>query len=106
MLSRTLARDKLKCEEFRGGAMSINNDNTFKAATDAELLTYCKQYKEWQKTGILTDNELGKLRDIYSEKSNIWQIQLMTDLLDALIDRFTARQKNQIDAGIDYFSIF
>lgn len=66
----------------------MSDDNMFKEATDSELLRYCKQYREWQKTGMLPDNELGKLRDIWVKKSNTWQVNVIADLLDILIDKF------------------
>ena len=40
------------------------------------------------KTGMLPDNELGKLRDNWSKKSNTWQVNIIADLLDILIDKF------------------
>lgn len=45
-------------------------ENIFKSATDEELKVYCQQYREWQKTGMIPDNKLGKIRDLYSECSN------------------------------------
>lgn len=38
-------------------------ENIFKSATDEELKVYCQQYREWQKTGMIPDNKLGKIRD-------------------------------------------
>jgi hypothetical protein len=63
-------------------------ENMFKSATDEELKVYCQQYREWQKTGMIPDNKLGKIRDLYSECSNTWQVNLMADLLDVLMERW------------------
>ena len=63
-------------------------DNLFKIVSDEELLIYCQQYREWQKTGMIPDNELGKMRDEYSAYSNTWQVNLIADLLDVLMDRW------------------
>ena len=62
--------------------------NLFKNVSDEELLVYCQQYREWQKTGMIPDNELGKMRDEYSAYSNTWQVNLIADLLDVLMDRW------------------
>ena len=63
-------------------------ENKFINATDEELTMYCQQFKEWQKTGELPDNELGKMRDIYSLQSNVWQVVMIDHLLDVLMDRW------------------
>ena len=63
-------------------------ENKFANVTDEELTLYCRQFKEWQKTGELPDNELGKMRDIYSLQSNVWQVVMIDHLLDVLMDRW------------------
>lgn len=63
-------------------------ENRFINVTDEELTVYCQQFKEWQKTGELPDNELGKMRDIYSLESNVWQVVMIDHLLDVLMDRW------------------
>ena len=45
-------------------------ENLFTNVSDEELKLYWEQYKEWQKTCIIPDNELGKLRDIYCQRSS------------------------------------
>lgn len=63
-------------------------ENLFKNVTDEELKVYCKQYREWQKTGMIPHNELGKMRDLYAAYSNTWQVNLIADLLDVLMERW------------------
>lgn len=62
--------------------------NQFKDATDQELVLYCRQYKEWQKIGVIPDNELGKIRDYYASRSSMWQVRLIADLLDVVMERY------------------
>lgn len=63
-------------------------ENLFKNVTDEELKVYCQQYREWQKTGMIPNNELGKMRDLYAAYSNTWQVNLIADLLDVLMERW------------------
>lgn len=64
-------------------------ENKFANATDEELKIYCQQYREWRKTGVIPDNELGKMRDIYFAYANMtWQVNMIADLLDVLMDRW------------------
>ena len=67
--------------------------NLFKNVSDEELLVYCQQYREWQKTGMMTDNELGKMRDENTAYSNTWQVNLIADLLDVLMDRWMKKTR-------------
>ena len=69
-------------------------ENRFRNASDEELKVYCQQYREWQKTSVILDNELGKMRDYYSSWSNTWQINLIADLLDVLMERWMGKEKN------------
>lgn len=41
--------------------------NLFLEKTEKELSTLYEQYLEWNKLGVLGDNELGKIRDMYCE---------------------------------------
>lgn len=68
-------------------------ENLFKNVSDEELLVYCQQYREWQKTGMIPDNELGKMRDKYSAYTNTWQVNLMTDLLDVLMEKWANKAR-------------
>ena len=63
-------------------------ENKFANATNKELELYCQKYRDWQKTGMIPDNELGKMRDIYSAYTNTWQVNMIADLLDVLMDRW------------------
>lgn len=63
--------------------------NPFENKTDEELKVLYGQYKEFQKTGILLDNELGKIRDELSEKVNAWHVLMMQYLLNAIGDRWS-----------------
>lgn len=65
--------------------------NPFKDKTDEELKMLYKQYKEFQKTGILPDNELGKIRDELSEKVNTWHVLMMQYLLETIGDRWSEK---------------
>lgn len=52
--------------------------NPFKNKTDEELKVLYEQYKEFQKTGVIPDNELGKIRDELCEKLNSgWHVMMM-----------------------------
>lgn len=41
--------------------------NLFLEKSEKELNTLYGQYLEWNKLGVLGDNELGKIRDMYCE---------------------------------------
>lgn len=41
--------------------------NLFLEKTEKELEKLYEQYLEWNKLGMLVDNELGKIRDMYCE---------------------------------------
>lgn len=41
--------------------------NLFLEKTEQELNTLYEQYLQWNKLGVLGDNELGKIRDMYCE---------------------------------------
>lgn len=64
-------------------------ENLFANKTDEELKIYFKQYLEWEKTGIIPDNELGKMRDAYYEKLGAgWHTVCMFDLLRTIALRW------------------
>lgn len=64
-------------------------ENLFENKTDEELKVYFEQYQEWEKTGIIPDNELGKMRDTYFEKLGFgWHTVCMIDLLKAIAYRW------------------
>lgn len=64
-------------------------ENLFENKTDEELKVYFGQYLEWEKTGIIPDNELGKMRDIYYEKLNAgWHTVCMMHLLKTIAFRW------------------
>ena len=63
--------------------------NPFKNKTDEELKVLYKQYKEFQKTGVIPDNELGKIRDELCEKLNSgWHVMMMQYLLEVIAERW------------------
>ena len=68
------------------------HENRFKNASDEKLKIYCQQYRDWQKTGVIPDNELGEIRDLYSSWSNTWQVNLIADLLDAIMERWMGKE--------------
>lgn len=64
-------------------------ENLFANKTDEELKMYFEQYLEWEKTGIIPDNELGKIRDAYFEKLGVgWHTICMIDLLKTIAYRW------------------
>lgn len=63
--------------------------NPFEDRTDEELKVLYGQYKEFQKTEILPDNELGKIRDELSEKVNVWHVIMTQYLLKTIGDRWS-----------------
>ena len=68
-------------------------ENRFRSASDEQLKVYCQQYRDWQRTGVIPDNELGKMRDFYSSWSNTWQVNLIADLLDVSMERWIEKEK-------------
>lgn len=63
--------------------------NSFKNKTDEELKVLYEQYKEFQKTGVIPDNELGKIRDELYEKLNSgWHVMMMQYLLEVIAERW------------------
>ena len=63
--------------------------NPFENKTDEELRTLYEQYKKFQKTGVILDNELGKIRDELCEKvSSGWHIMMMQYLLEIIAERW------------------
>lgn len=64
-------------------------ENLFENKTDEELKLYFKQYQEWEKTGVIPDNELDKMRDAYFEKLGAgWYTICMIDLLRTIAYRW------------------
>lgn len=67
-------------------------ENLFENKTDEELKVYFKQYEEWEKTGVILDNELGKMRDAYFVKLGVgWHTICMIDLLRTIALRWMKR---------------
>lgn len=63
--------------------------NPFKNKTDEELKVLYEQYKEFQKTGVIPDNELGKIREELYEKLNSgWHVMMMQYLLEVIAERW------------------
>lgn len=64
--------------------------NPFEDKTDEELKVLYGQYKEFQKTGVIPDNELGKIRDELYEKIKVgWHVLMMQYLLGTIGDRWS-----------------
>lgn len=64
-------------------------ENLFENKTDKELKIYFEQFQEWEKTGSIPDNELGKIRDVYFEKFGMgWHTVCMMDLLRMIAFRW------------------
>lgn len=68
----------------------INFYNYFENATDSELKTYYKQYKDFKQTGVILEGcELRKAADEYiSRISGAWTVPFTTDLLETIADRW------------------
>lgn len=63
--------------------------NPFEDKTDEELKVLYEQYKDFQKTGMIPDNELGKIRDELYEKINAgWHVIMMQYLLEVIAERW------------------
>lgn len=64
-------------------------ENLFENKTDEELKIYFKQFQEWEKTGAIPDNELGKIRDAYFENFGMgWHTVCIMDLLKTIAERW------------------
>lgn len=40
-------------------------ENLFEKVTDGELKKYYEQFQDWERTGVISGNELGEMRDAY-----------------------------------------
>ena len=66
----------------------INFYNYFENASDSELRTYYRQYKEFQQTGVIPEGcELRKAADEYIGRL-AWTVPFMNDLLCTIADRW------------------
>lgn len=64
-------------------------ENLFEKASDEELKKYYGQFQDWEKTGIISGDELGKMRDDYFEKLGAcWHTICMMDLLKTIAERW------------------
>lgn len=67
--------------------------------TEKELEKLYEQYLEWNKLGVLGDNELGKIRDIYCEINyNSPLTALEFDLLKAIAKYWYTEKVNELTA--------
>lgn len=73
----------------------INFYNYFENVPDDELKTYYRQYKEFQKTGVIPEGcELRKAADEYIGRiSGAWTVPFTTDLLETIADRWMEGNK-------------
>lgn len=60
--------------------------------TDDELKMLYRQYLDFQHTGIIPNNQLGKIRDSIIEQvgSGVWHVLMMMYLLEEIGNRWTA----------------
>lgn len=64
-------------------------ENFFENKSDDELKLYLTQFKEWERTGVIPDNELGKMRDAYFNRLGVgWHTICMVDLLKTIALRW------------------
>lgn len=40
-------------------------ENLFEKVTDGELKKYYEQFQDWERTGVISGNELGEMRDAF-----------------------------------------
>ena len=73
----------------------INFYNYFENVPDDELKTSYRQYKEFQKTGVIPEGcELRKAADEYIGRiSGAWTVPFTTDLLETIADRWMEGNK-------------
>lgn len=63
--------------------------NLFEDKTDKELKTCFEQFQEWERTGVIPDNEFGDMRDIYSAEYGVaWHPMFSMDLLKTIALRW------------------
>lgn len=64
-------------------------DNLFENKKDEQLKVYFNQFQEWERTGVIPDNELGEMRDAYFDKLGVgWHTVCMIDLLRTIAFRW------------------
>lgn len=65
--------------------------NPFSSKTDDELKMLYRQYLDFQHTGIIPNNQLGKIRDGIIEQvgSSGWHVLMMMYLLEEIGNRWT-----------------
>lgn len=64
-------------------------ENLFEKVTDGELKKYYEQFQDWERTGVISGNELGEMRDAYFEKLGVcWHTACMLDLLKTIASRW------------------
>lgn len=64
-------------------------ENLFEKVTDDELKKYYEQFQAWERTGVISGNELGEMRDAYFEKLGVcWHTTCMLDLLKTIASRW------------------
>jgi len=75
--------------------------NLFINKTHTELKLLYNQYLEWCDTAIISDNELGKIRDIYCEKLDSSALLIMElDLLREIAKRWGRSHSFPIGASV------
>lgn len=63
--------------------------NLFEDKTEEELKMYFEQFQAWETLGIITDDELGDMRDDYIKQlGNEWRTIFIIDLLKAIAFRW------------------
>lgn len=67
----------------------MDYSNRFANKTDEELKVLYTQFLEFEKTGVIPDNELGKIRDEYCEAySSNGILAMERDLLHTIADKW------------------
>lgn len=64
-------------------------ENLFDKVTDSELKRHYEQFNDWERTGIISGDELEKMRDAYFEKLGMcWHTICIMDLLKTIAERW------------------
>ena len=71
--------------------------NLFKDKTESELILLYKQFLESEKSGAISDNELGKIRDEYCARQTNGILMMILDLTRTVADLWYAGHKSEED---------
>lgn len=67
--------------------------NLFKEKTESELILLYKQFLESEESGVIPDNELGKIRDEYCQLQTHGILMMILDLTRTVADKWYSEHK-------------